>query len=104
MNGRRRSGAWFQERPLSAPPSRCVQGDLSGRFPSARRKAGQSKRQKETSIWCITYISTPSFSVKLADMNEREILVVKTGRPGINGLCARHAKLDPDADNVVSYV
>src|SRR5205807_928396 len=32
MNGRRRSVAWFQERPLSAPPYRCVRGDLSGRF------------------------------------------------------------------------
>src|SRR2546421_10817225 len=32
MNGRRWSGAWFQERPLSARPYRCVRGDLSGRF------------------------------------------------------------------------
>ena len=32
MNGRRRSGAWFQERSLSARPYRCVRGDLSGRF------------------------------------------------------------------------
>ena len=75
-------------------------GDLSGRFPSARRKAGQSKRQKETSISCTTYTHGDSFSGKLADM----ILVVKTGGPGINRLCANHAKLDPDIDNVVSYV
>ena len=32
MNGRRRSGARFQERPLSAPPHRCFRGDLSARF------------------------------------------------------------------------
>ena len=32
MNGRRRRGAWFQERPLSARPSRYVRGDLSGWF------------------------------------------------------------------------
>lgn len=33
-----------------------------------------------------------------------KMLVVKTGGPGINRLCAKHAKPDPDADNVVSYV
>ena len=79
-------------------------GDLSGQFPSARRKAGQSKRQKETSISCTTYTHAACFSGKLPDMNEREILVVKTGGPGINRLSANHAKLDPDIDNVVSYV
>jgi hypothetical protein len=47
LNGRRRSGAWFQERPLSALPYRFMWcGDLSGWFPSARRKAGQSKRRE----------------------------------------------------------
>jgi hypothetical protein len=32
MNGRRRSGARFQKRPLSAPPYRYMRGDLSARF------------------------------------------------------------------------
>ena len=53
---------------------------------------------------CTTYTHGASFSRKLPDMNEREILVVKTGGPGINRLSANHAKLDPDIDNVVSYV
>ena len=53
---------------------------------------------------CTTYTHGASFSRKLADMNERAILVVKTGGPGIDRLCANHAKLDPDIDNVVSYV
>jgi hypothetical protein len=37
-------------------------------------------------------------------MNERKSVVVKTAGPGINRLCAKHAKPDPDTDNVVSYV
>jgi hypothetical protein len=70
---------------------------LAGFRVPAGKPASQSA-DKEASIPCITYISAPSISVKLANINEHAFQVMKTGGLGINRLCANHAKLGLDIE------